>query len=99
MYRDPGPETLEQLKQNIVREVRRIESAVISQVTSSVKQRARDVIAARGEWLEGVRNYWLSVKLRQNEQFLTISSKSIETKMYGLTLPLAGTSSSRIKRV
>ena len=57
MYRDPGSETLEQLKQNIVREVQIIESAVIGQLTSSVKQRARDVIAARDAWLEHVRSY------------------------------------------
>ena len=47
-----------------------VESAVICQVSSSVTQRARDVIGACGAWIEHVRNYWLSVKLRQSEQFL-----------------------------
>ena len=91
VYRDAGPKTLNQLKQNIVREVRRIKSAVIGQVTTSVKQRARDVIAARDVWLEHVRNYWLSVKLQQNEQFLIDFVEFNWNKMYGFELSLAGT--------
>ena len=54
VYRNPVLETLDKLKHNNVREVRRIESAIIGQVTSSVEQRAREVIVARGAWIEHV---------------------------------------------
>ena len=57
VYRDPGLKTLDQLEQKNVREVWRIESALIGQVTSSVELRARDVIDAPGAWKEQLRNY------------------------------------------
>lgn len=54
VYSDPVPENIEQLKLNIRREIRRLQPLMLTKVTDSVSDRARDVIRTRGGWIEGI---------------------------------------------
>ena len=52
VYQDPIPETLEQLKINIKREIRKITPETLKKVYDNVLVRLQKVIGQRGRWIE-----------------------------------------------
>ena len=56
VYRDPVPTTLEELKKNIRREIRRINQDTLAKVYDNVLVRMQRVLARRGAWIEHLIN-------------------------------------------
>ena len=52
VYRDPIPETLEDLKDNIRREIRKINASILDKVYDNVLVRLQRVLGQRGAWIE-----------------------------------------------
>ena len=57
VYSDPYPQTLEQLKVNIEREMKKISKDTIESVVNNFSARTRHVLSKRGAWFEQIINY------------------------------------------
>ena len=57
VYSDPYPQTLEQLKVNIKREMKKISKDTIESVVNNFSARTRHVLSKRGAWFEQIINY------------------------------------------
>lgn len=57
VYSDPVPETAEQLKNNIKREVRRLKQETASSVIDNVLVRVQNLLMQKGAWFEQIINY------------------------------------------
>ena len=56
MYED-NPDTIERLKQNIKREIRRIPNDVLDRIMYIFNVRVVNVIQQRGAWIEHINDY------------------------------------------
>ena len=57
VYSDPVPQTTEQLKQNIRREVRRIKQTTVSSAVDNLLVRIQNLVFQKGSWFEQIINY------------------------------------------
>ena len=56
VYKDPAPETIQDLKRNIKREIRKINPEVLLKVCDNFVSRLQNVNAKRGAWIEHIIN-------------------------------------------
>ena len=54
VYKDPAPETIQDLKRNIKREIRKINLEVLLKVCDNFVSRLQNVNAKRGVWIEHI---------------------------------------------
>lgn len=57
VYSDPVPKTIEQLKENIIREVRKIKRSSIKAAIDNSLPRYQHVLSHKGQWVEQILNY------------------------------------------
>ena len=82
VYKDPLPKALEDLKNNVKREIRRIKPQTLEKVYHSVLARLRNVLARKGAWIEHLMNAWGQILIFSKKYLLVLLNSFYRTEFH-----------------
>ena len=82
VYKDPVPKALEDLKNNVKREIRRIKPQTLEKVYHNVLVRLQNVLARKGAWIEHLMNACGYISIFSEKYLLVLLNSFYRTEFH-----------------